>query len=74
VHEPYSHQIVAECSTYAYVTGYIKERYEAPVDFVPEAGRLYTVHMDEDHPDFVFVTDVSSEARTIAYVRATRIN
>ena len=73
VHEPYSHQIVAECSTYAYVTGYVKERYAAPVDFMPVAGRLYTVHMDEDDPHFVFVTDVSSEARTIAYVRATRI-
>jgi len=72
VHEPYSHQIVAECSTHAYVTGYVKERYEAPVDFSPVPGRLYTVHMDEDDPHFVFVTDVSSEARTIAYVRATR--
>lgn len=72
VHEPYSHQIVAECATYAYVTGYVKERYEAPVDFVPESGRLYTVHMDEEIPDVVFVTDVSSEVRTVALVRATR--
>lgn len=72
VHEPYSHQIVAECATYAYVTGYVKERYEATVDFVPESGRLYTVHMDEAVPDVVFVTDVSSEVRTVAHVRATR--
>ena len=40
---------------------------------MPVPGRLYTVHMDEDDPNFVFVTDVSSEAQTIAYVRATRI-
>ena len=72
VQEPYSHQIVAECATYAYVTGYVKERYEAPVDFVPETGRLYTVHMDEAIPDVVFVTDVSSEVRTVAHVKATR--
>lgn len=70
--EPYSHQIFAECATYAYVTGYVKERYEAPVDFVPESGRLYTVHMDEEIPDVVFVTDVSSEVRTVAHVKATR--
>ena len=70
--EPYSHQIVAECSTYAYVTGDVKARYEAPIEFVPESGRLYTVHMDEENPDFVFVTDVSSDVRTVAYVRATR--
>ena len=72
VNEPYSHQIVAECATYAYITGYVKERYEAHVDFVPESGRLYTVHMDEEIPDVVFVTDVSSEVRTVAFVRATR--
>ena len=70
--EPYSHQIVAECSTYAYVTGDVKERYEAPIDFVPESGRLYTVHMDEEDPNFVFVTDVSADVRTVAYVRATK--
>ena len=70
--EPYSHQIVAECSTYAYVTGGVKERYEAPIDFVPESGRLYTVHMDEANPDFVFVTDVSADVRTVAHVRAAR--
>lgn len=74
VHEPYSHQIVAECSTHAYVTGHVKERYQAPVDFVPESGRLYTVHMDEKDPSFVFLTDVSSEARTIAHLRAVRTN
>ena len=70
--EPYSHQIVAECSTYAYVTGDVRERYEAPIDFVPESGRLYTVHMDEEDPSFVFVTDVSADVRTVAYVRATK--
>jgi hypothetical protein len=70
--EPYSHQIVAECSTYAYVSGDVKERYEAPIDFVPESGRLYTVHMDEEDPSFVFVTDVSADVRTVAYVRATK--
>jgi hypothetical protein len=69
---PYSHQLVAECSTYAYVTGEVEERYEAPVDFVPLSGRLYTVHMDENNPHFVFVTDVSSEVQTIAHVRAVR--
>ena len=72
VNEPYSHQIVAECSTYAYVTGDVKERYEAPIDFEPVSGRLYTVHMDEQNRDFLFVTDVSSDVRTIAHVRATR--
>ena len=72
VHVPYSHQIVAECSTYAYVTGDVEQRYEAPVDFVPVSGRMYTVHMDENNPHFVFVTDVSSEAETIAHVRAIR--
>ena len=72
MHVPYSHQIVAECSTYAYVTGDVEERYEAPVDFVPVSGRLYTVHMDENNPHFVFVTDVSSEVQTIAHVRAVR--
>jgi hypothetical protein len=71
-HEPYSHQIVAECSTYAYVTGDVKERYEAPIDFVPESGRLYTVHMDEANPDFVFVTDVSADVRTVAFFKAVR--
>lgn len=71
-HVPYSHQLVAECSTYAYVTGDVEERYEAPVDFVPVSGRLYTVHMDEKNPHFVFVTDVSSEVETIAHVRAIR--
>ena len=71
-HVPYSHQLVAECSTYAYVTGDVKARYEAPVDFVPVSGRLYTVHMDEKNPHFVFVTDVSSEVQTIANVRAIR--
>lgn len=74
VHEPYSHQIVAECSTHAYVTGYVKERYQAPVDFVPKSGRLYTVHMDTEDPSYVFVTDVSSEARTIAHFKAVRTN
>jgi hypothetical protein len=72
VHVPYSHQLVAECSTYAYITGDVEERYEAPVDFVPLSGRLYTVHMDKNNPHFVFVTDVSSEAETIAHVRAIR--
>ena len=72
VHVPYSHLIVAECATYAYVTGYVKERYEALVDFRPVSGRLYTVHMDEKNPNFVFVTDVSSEVRTIAHVKAIR--
>ena len=72
VHVPYSHQLVAECSTYAYLTGDVEERYEAPVDFVPVSGRLYTVHMDENNPHFVFVTDVSSEVQTIAHVRAIR--
>jgi hypothetical protein len=72
MHVPYSHQIVAECSTYAYITGDVEERYEAPVDFVPVSGRLYTVHMDENNPHFVFVTDVSSEVQTIAHVRAVR--
>lgn len=72
VRVPYSHQIVAECSTFAYITGYVKERYEALVDFEPESGRLYTVHMDEKDPDFVFVTDVSSDVQTIAHVRAVR--
>lgn len=72
VQEPYSHQVIAECATYAYITGYVKERYEAPVDFEPEPGRLYTVHMDKNEPGLVFVTDVSSDARTIAYMRATR--
>ena len=72
VNEPYSHRIVAECSTYAYVTGDVKERYEAPIDFEPVSGRLYTVHMDEQNRDFLFVTDVSSDVRTIAHVRATR--
>lgn len=70
--EPYSHQIIAECSTYAYITGDVKERYEAPVDFEPVPGRLYTVHMTEEDPNLVFVTDVSSDVQTIAYVRATR--
>ena len=70
--EPYSHQIVAECSTYAYVTGDVEQRYEAPIEFVPESGRLYTVHMDEEDPNFVFVTDVSADVRTVAYVRATK--
>jgi hypothetical protein len=70
--EPYSHQIVAECSTYAYVTGDVKERYEAPIDFVPESGRLYTVHMDEENPNYVFVTDVSGDVRTVAHVRAVK--
>jgi hypothetical protein len=70
--EPYSHQIVAECSTYAWVTGDVEERYEAPIAFVPESGRLYTVHMDEEDPNFVFVTDVSADVRTVAYVRATK--
>jgi len=73
VHVPYSHQIVAECATYAYFTGYVKERYEALVDFKPVSGRLYTVHMDEKNPDFVFVTDVSSEVRTITHVKAVKI-
>lgn len=72
VHVPYSHQLVAECSTYAYITGDVEERYEAPIDFVPLSGRLYTVHMDENNPHFVFVTDVSSDVETIAHVRATR--
>ena len=72
VHVPYSHQVVAECSTYAYITGDIEQRYVAPVDFVPKSGRLYTVHMDEKNPHFVFVTDVSSEVQTIAHVRAVR--
>lgn len=72
VNEPYSHQIMAECSTYAYVTGDVKERYEAPIDFVPVSGRLYTVHMDELNRDFLFVTDVSSDARTVAHVRAIK--
>ena len=72
VHVPYSHQLVAECSTYAYITGDVEERYEAPVDFVPLSGRLYTVHMDANNPHFVFVTDVSSEVETIAHVRAIR--
>lgn len=74
VHIPYSHQIVAECSTYAYLTGYVQQRYEAYVDFVPVSGRLYTVHMDRNDPTFVFVTDVSSEVRTIAHMKATRIH
>ena len=69
VHVPYSHQLIAECATHAYVTGYVKERYEALVDFVPESGRLYTVHMDEEHPNFVFV---SADVRTIAHVKAIR--
>jgi hypothetical protein len=73
VHVPYSHQLVAECSTYAYITGDVEERYEAPVDFVPLSGRLYTVHMDENNPHFVFVTDVSSDVQTIAHVRAVRV-
>ena len=72
VNEPYSHQIVAQCSTYAYVTGDVKERYEAPIDFVPVSGRLYTVHMDEQNREFLFVTDVSSDVRTIAHLKATR--
>ena len=72
VQVPYSHQLIAECATHAYVTGFVKERYEALVDFVPESGRLYTVHMDKKHPDFVFVTDVSSDVRTIAHVKAIR--
>jgi len=72
VQVPYSHQLVAECSTYAYVTGDVEARYEAPVNFVPVSGRLYTVHMDEKNPHFVFVTDVSSEVQTIANVRAIR--
>ena len=72
VSQPYSHQITAECSTYAYLTGDVKERYEAPVDFVPVAGRLYTVHMDESDREFLYVTDVSSDAQTIAYVRTVK--
>ena len=72
VHVPYSHQLVAECSTYAYFTGDVEARYEAPVDFVPLSGRLYTVHMDENNPQFVFVTDVSSDVQTIAHVKAIR--
>lgn len=71
-HVPHSHQLVAECSTYAYLTGDVEERYEAPVDFEPVSGRLYTVHMDENNPHFVFVTDVSSEVQTITHVRAIR--
>ena len=74
VHIPFSHQIVAECSTYAYLTGYVQQRYEVYVDFVPVSGRLYTVHMDRNDPTFVFVTDVSSEVRTIAHMKATRIH
>ena len=74
VRVPYSHQIIAKCVTHAYVTGYVKERYEALVDFVPESGRLYTVHMDEDRPDVLLVTDVSSDIRTIAHVKAIRRN
>ena len=70
--QPYSHQITAECSTYSYLTGDVKERYEAPVDFVPEAGRLYTVHMDERDREFLYVTDVSSDIQTIDYVRAVK--
>lgn len=72
VHVPYSHQIVAECASYAYLTGLVKERYEALVDFEPVSGRLYTVHMDEKNPDFVFVTDVSSEVRAITHVKAVK--
>jgi hypothetical protein len=72
VSQPYSHQITAECSTYAYLTGDVKERYEAPVNFVPVAGRLYTVHMDERDPEFLFVTDVSSDIQTIDYVRTVK--
>lgn len=72
VQVPYSHQIIAECSTYAYASGDVKERYEAPVDFVPVSGRLYTVHMDKENRNFVFVTDVSSDVQTIAHVKATR--
>ena len=72
VSQPYSHQIMAECSTYAYVTGDIKERYVAPVDFVPVAGRLYTIHMDERDREFLFVTDVSSDLKTIAHVRTVK--
>jgi hypothetical protein len=64
--------IIAECSTYAYASGDVKERYEAPVDFVPVSGRLYTVHMDKENRNFVFVTDVSSDVQTIAHVKATR--
>lgn len=74
VNEPYGQQITAECWTHSFVTGSVKEHYHAPVDFVPKSGRLYTVHMDEEDPSFVFVTDVSSEARTIAHFRAVRMN
>jgi hypothetical protein len=28
--------------------------------------------MDEEDPSFVFVTDVSADVRTVAYVRATK--
>jgi len=72
VSQPYSHQITAECSTYAYLTGDVKDRYEAPVDFVPVPGRLYTVHMDERDREFLFVTDVSSDIQTIDYVRTVK--
>jgi hypothetical protein len=33
---------------------------------------LYTVHMDKENRNFVFVTDVSSDVQTIAHVKATR--